>query len=151
MTRLLLVIFYSFRYIYWALIEFFTAFGKKLRVQGSVESVTAQPAAMGLDQVCIRYKYKVNGRTYSGSLMRECSHRNTTWKLLQRFPLGRGLGPRGFRAAAAIASVIRLRVRRTFAHPDPRDPPPCLVVLVGPPPRRYVAPLHAVDAICSAD
>src|SRR5947208_891532 len=45
MTRLLLVIFYSFRYIYWALIEFFTAFGKKLRVQGSVESVTSKPAA----------------------------------------------------------------------------------------------------------
>jgi len=88
MTRLLLVIFYSFRYVYWALIEFFTVFGKKLRVQGSVESVTSQPAAMGLDQVCIRYKYKVNGRTYSGSLIRECSHRNTTWKLLQRFPLG---------------------------------------------------------------
>ncbi len=88
MTRLLLVIFYSFRYIYWALIEFSTAFGKKLRVQGNVESTTSEPVAMGLDQICIRYKYKVNGRTYSGSLIRECSRSKTSWKLLRRFPVG---------------------------------------------------------------
>jgi hypothetical protein len=128
LTRLLFVLYYSFRYIYWALIEFFTAFGKKLRVQANVESVTSEPAALGLDQVCIRYKYKVNGRTYAGSLIRECSQRHTTGKLLQRFPVG---------------GAVWVRVDRS----DPREPPAACVVLVGPFPHHSFAPLHALRAI----
>jgi hypothetical protein len=87
MIRLLLYILYGFRFIYWAFLEFFSAFGKKLKVQGSVESVTSQPGPMGLAQVRVRYKYTVQGRTYSGSFVRECSQR-ITGLLLQRFPLG---------------------------------------------------------------
>src|SRR5215471_15690127 len=88
MIRLLYIIFYSFRYIYWALLEFSAIFGKRLRVQGTVESATCQSSDMGLDEVCVRYKYMVRSQTYIGSFTRECSQRNSS-ALLQRFPVGR--------------------------------------------------------------
>ena len=51
MIRLLLVIIYGFRYIYWAVLEFSTAMGKQLKVQGTVESATFEHGPLGLDQV----------------------------------------------------------------------------------------------------
>lgn len=87
MIRLLLVIVYGFRYIYWAFLEFVSAMGKKVKAQGTVESATFEHGPLGLDQVRVRYKYSVNGRSYSGFFIRECSRRYTA-PLLQRFPVG---------------------------------------------------------------
>ncbi|HTC92178.1 MAG TPA: DUF3592 domain-containing protein [Terriglobales bacterium] len=88
MTRLLYLVFYSYRYIYWALIEFSAIFGKSLRVPGTVELANAQSCDMGLDRIHVRYKYAVRGQTYIGSFTRECTKRNSD-VVMRRFPVGR--------------------------------------------------------------